>query len=224
MTDFEIRSDGSMLIKGYVNAVGRDSRPIMTSEGRAVEQIEPGAFAESLKSRSAVDVLFNHNPQRRLASTSDGTAKLYEDSIGLRAEVIVSDKEVVDKAKSGMLSGWSFGFYNRGSELEKRSSDIPRRHIQHLDMYEVSLIDGAMLPCYAGTSVELRADGKVPEYRAEFDDFTLLNDYCEERAYFNTYMLNARINACFDELELRYNPYHDRETAELQRERAAEII
>lgn len=216
MTEYEIRADGKILIKGYVNAVGRDSNPVYTAEGRAVEQIEPGAFTESLKSRPNVDVLLNHRQDRKLASTADGTAVIYEDNIGLRAEVLTDDEDVKYKAQNGLLSGWSFGFYSKQSEMEQRAEQIPRRHVKKLDMYEISIIDNTMSPCYVGTSIEYRAD-EVPEYRAESDEFTLSEEAAkalekEKRAWINTYMADVRINAYKNLPEVRYNPYHDAKT------------
>lgn len=172
MTDFEIRADGSMKISGYVNAVGRDSRPVMTPDGRVIEQIQPGAFGEALRAAPKVDVLLNHDISRRIAGTEDGTAKLAEDSIGLRAEVIITDTEVISKAKNGELRGWSFGFcpLSGGVEIEQRADKLPRRIVKHMTISEVSLIDSRYNPCYAGTSVECRAEGAAEEYRAELDE------------------------------------------------------
>ena len=39
----EVRSD-HVLISGYVNAVGRDSRPLPSPTGKFVEMVEPGVF------------------------------------------------------------------------------------------------------------------------------------------------------------------------------------
>ena len=44
----EFRADGAR-ISGYVNAVERQSRPVMTPMGRVVEEIEAGAFARALE-------------------------------------------------------------------------------------------------------------------------------------------------------------------------------
>lgn len=46
----EFRADGAR-ISGYVNAVERQSRPVMTPMGRVVEEIEAGAFARALERR-----------------------------------------------------------------------------------------------------------------------------------------------------------------------------
>lgn len=40
----EIRADNKVHIEGYVNAVGRDSRPLPSPKGKFVEQVAPGVF------------------------------------------------------------------------------------------------------------------------------------------------------------------------------------
>lgn len=156
----EIRND-SVLLDGYVNAVGRDSRPVVTPHGKVVERIEPRAFEKALERATNVDLLLNHNSERKLGSTTDGNLELFEDNIGLRAICTVTDPEVIQKAKDGKLKGWSFGQYVNKDELEERAGDIPRRIVSDLDIFEVSIIDERMNPCYVGTSIEMRADEEV---------------------------------------------------------------
>lgn len=168
--DFEIRADGVLHIEGYVNAVERDSRIVMCPEcGKCVEQIAAGAFGNALRAAKNVDMLLNHDKWRKIGSTSEGTLALTEDSIGLRASADITDEEVVEKARNGLLRGWSFGFKATDTEIEQRSQGVPRRHVKALSISEVSLIDDRYRPCYAGTSIELRADEG-----AEEADFTEL--------------------------------------------------
>lgn len=211
----EIRNDVAV-ISGYVNAVGRDSRPITDVRGKFVEQIEPGAFRASLERSENVDLLLNHDKSKVYASTKDGSLKLTEDSIGLRAEAVLSDAEMIRKARAGEFRGWSFGMYVGDSAMEERAEGIPRRHVKSLNMFEVSLIDKSRIPCYVGTSVECRADGEilaelryseeepeiVEEERSEPEpvDYSAVDDVISELRY------GAVDNVI---AELRYNPYHD---------------
>ena len=212
----EIRNDVAV-ISGYVNAVGRDSRPITDVRGKFVEQIEPGAFRASLERSENVDLLLNHDKSNVYASTRDGSLKLTEDSIGLRAEAVLSDTEMIRKARSGEFRGWSFGMYVGDSAMEERAEGIPRRHVKSLNMFEVSLIDKSRIPCYVGTSVECRAEGEdvlaelryseeepeiVEEERSEPEpvDYSAVDDVISELRY------GAVDNVI---AELRYNPYHD---------------
>lgn len=159
--DFEIRSDDSLHIEGYVNAVERDSRVVIAPEcGRCVEQIRAGAFAEALRTAENVDLLLNHDRGHKAGSTLQGNLRLTEDNIGLRASADISDGEIIEKARAGLLRGWSFGFTAKDTTIEQRAEGVPRRHVNSLAISEVSIIDDRFTPCYAGTSIEVRADGE----------------------------------------------------------------
>lgn len=156
----EIRND-DVLLDGYVNAVGRDSKTIITPHGRCVEQIVPGTFRKALERAENVDMLLNHDTGRNLGSVKAGNLELFEDNIGLRAIARVTDAEVIQKARDNKLKGWSFGMYVNHDEVEERANNVPRRLVDDLDIFEVSLIDERMTPAYTGTSVEQRAEGEV---------------------------------------------------------------
>lgn len=155
----ELRAD-SVLIEGYVNAVARDSRP-MRDKGtgqRFVEQIVPGAFKRALE-QNEVDLLLDHDENRKLGSTQTNLT-LCEDAIGLRARAEITDPEVIQKARDKKLRGWSFGFYERDASEEDIPNGMKRRYIEEMQLVEVSLIDEKKVPCYTGTSIETRAEGK----------------------------------------------------------------
>lgn len=155
----ELRND-KVVIDGYVNAVARDSRPIRdknTGE-RFVEQIVPGAFRRALE-RNEVKLLLNHDENRALGSTQENLT-LYEDDIGLRAHAEVDDPEVIEKARKKKLRGWSFGFREEGASEETMANGMKRRFVEDLELVEVSIIDERKIPCYRGTSIEARAEGK----------------------------------------------------------------
>lgn len=157
----EIRAD-KVIIDGYVNAVARDSRPIMGESGKFVEQIMPGAFTKALERAEAegkpIKILLNHDWQRVLGDTKTNLS-LFEDNIGLRAICEITDKEVVEKAKAKKLRGWSFGFCNAAVQEEGYKEGLKRRYVEKLDLEEVSIIDERKMPCYEGTSVYTRAEG-----------------------------------------------------------------
>ena len=211
----EIRGD-KVIIDGYVNAVGRDSRPIRCQTGDFVEQVEPGAFRKALLRAKKIDLLLNHRPDRKLGSTEDGVLTLTEDNIGLRAHAEIGDEEAIEKARNKLLRGWSFGMYVNKDNMEQRSNAIPRRHLEDIDIFEVSLIDNTMMPYYAGTSVECRAEGDALAETRAFDDTVEVNevlpdDYYSEREK-QLEQLRAASQWCDAEKrlqELRYNPYHD---------------
>ena len=165
----EIRAE-SVRITGYVNAVERLSKPIReTLHGRIVtflERIKAGVFRTALK-RNKVLVLLNHNYERVLASTEDGNAFLEEDNIGLRADITITDKEVVQKAREGKLSGWSFGFIANNDELSTEGENNIRT-VTDMELLEVSILDDTKAPAYYGTSIESREGGaRMVEIRAD---------------------------------------------------------
>lgn len=155
----EVRSD-SVLLDGYVNATGKDSKPIPSPRGKFIEQIKPEAFQKSLEKRKNVDLLLNHDKKRKLGSTSEGNLELFEDGIGLRAICTVKDPETVQKAREGKLRGWSFGFYpEKDSWIDQAGTQ--KRFIEELDLFEVSIIDDTRTPAYVGTSIEMRDNKEI---------------------------------------------------------------
>ena len=157
----EVRGE-TVHISGYVNAVERYSKPITDSlRGKVqtfIERIRAGAFHNALR-RNEVKVLLNHDNDRELATTKDGSAKLEEDNIGLRADVVITDKEVVEKAKNGQLVGWSFGFYSNADDVGEEKGVVTRT-VTDLDLAEVSILDDTRSPAYYGTSIETRSKGE----------------------------------------------------------------
>lgn len=169
----EVRND-SVVISGYVNAVERWSKPIRANlRGmmlRFIEKIKAGVFKDALKRNDNVKVLLNHDHDRELANTKDGTAILEEDNIGLRAEVTITDPEVVEKAKNHKLVGWSFGFYSNSDEVAHQAT-IATRTVTDMDLVEVSILDDTKSPAYYGTSIETRNEGeKEFEIRATIEE------------------------------------------------------
>ena len=180
----ELRADG-LHISGYVNVPGRQSKPVMTPHGRVIEIIEQRAFARAIERADHIDMLLDHDPERILASTAGGTLSVKEDAVGLRAESVVTDPEVIEGAKAGKLRGWSFNIKNPVDTIEERADGLPLRHITDLDMDEITLVMNR-IPVYSSTSIEVRADDgeKSIEYRAGYEekiDFNDLTDIVEEK-------------------------------------------
>ena len=171
--NIEVRND-SVVISGYVNAVERWSKPLRANlrgvAQRFIEKIKAGVFRNALKRNDNVKVLLNHNHDRELANTKDGTAILEEDNIGLRAEVTITDPEVVEKARNHKLVGWSFGFYSNSDEVAEDAT-MATRTVTDMDLVEVSILDDTKSPAYYGTSIETRSEGdKELEYRTSIEE------------------------------------------------------
>lgn len=151
-----IRED-SVEIEGYVNAVERNSKPLMSRMGKFIERIKAGAFTRALKRNDDVHVLLNHDRQRDLGSTKQGNLELTEDNIGLRAKCTITDKDVMEKAKRGDLVGWSFGFYDR-DVTNGVENGMLTREVNDLDLEEVSILDRSKVPAYDGTLIMARSE------------------------------------------------------------------
>lgn len=189
----EIRADGAH-ISGYVNVTEKKSRPVITPHGKVVEEIEPRAFEQAISRAGNITVTVDHDNSHVYASTDEGTLKLYEDNIGLHADVLVTDDTLIDLAKKGKVKGWSFGMYNVRDELERRADNLPLRRIKALDLDHITLVVRKS-PVYSATSVELRADAEVDlEIRSTEEAPRVTVDEPETPAYDNA-PFRARLEA-----------------------------
>ena len=162
-----VRAD-SVELEGYVNAIERKSKPLWSRIGQFVERICRGAFKRALERNDDVRIMLNHT--RDLGGQKDGNLELHEDNIGLHARATITDPEVVQKAKDGKLSGWSFGFFDREVEQKRDEDGFPLRDVIDLDLEEVSILDDTTTPAYDGTLVSVRSDEKTVYYGETFTD------------------------------------------------------
>ena len=155
----ELRADGAH-ISGYVNVTEKKSRPVITPHGKVVEEIEPRAFEAALERAGDITVTVDHDNTHIYASTNDGTLEMYEDNIGLHADVLIVDPDLIELAKKGKIRGWSFGMYNIQDTIEQRAGDYPLRRISSLDLDHLALVVHKV-PMYSATSVEIRAGNEI---------------------------------------------------------------
>ena len=167
--EIRIRND-SVEIEGYVNAVERKSKPLMSRMGQFIERICKGAFRRALGRNDNVRLLLNHDPNRDLGGTKDGNLELNEDNIGLHARATITDPEVVKKARNGEFVGWSFGFFDRDVELKRDEDGFPLRNVRDLDLDEVSILDRTKSPAYDGTLVAVRSEEESVFYGETYED------------------------------------------------------
>ena len=163
----QIRAD-SVVIEGYVNAVERPSKPLISRFGQFVEKICAGAFGRAIKRNDNVRILLNHNPERDLGGTGTGELELTEDAIGLHARAVITDADVIKDARNNNLVGWSFGFMDRDvTIMQDNETGLPLRAVKDLDLEEVSLLNREKTPAYNGTLVNVRDDNKQTLLGAE---------------------------------------------------------
>ncbi|WP_342504210.1 HK97 family phage prohead protease [Lysinibacillus sp. FSL L8-0126] len=171
----EIR-ENQVLLDGYVNAVERESRVLPSPRGRFKEKIRAKTFERALDKAENVDLLFNHDKNRKLGSLQEGNLQLYEDNIGLRAIAHVSDEDIIQKAKDGKLKGWSFGFIDNKPSWEDGEDGIQKRTLEDIELLEVSILDKT--PAYVATSIEARGEDQAisetrgADFKAEIENRT----------------------------------------------------
>jgi HK97 family phage prohead protease len=182
----EIRSD-SVVLDGYVNVTNRLSRPLPSPKGKFVEQILPRTFERALMNNPHVDLLFNHDKNRKLGSTKEGNLQLFEDNIGLRGIATVYDSEVMEKAKRNELRGWSFGFQVLRDNWSNSTDGMQLRSVEEMLLAEVSILDKT--PAYVATSIESRGEEdsaltetRLEEFRAKVEDTTETEDKKDKKA------------------------------------------
>lgn len=169
--------EDSVEIEGYVNAIERNSKPLLSRLGKFVERICKGAFQRAITRNDDIHILLNHDWRRDLGSTKQGNLELKEDNIGLHARATITDKEVVEKARNGDLIGWSFGFNDVEPEgVQRRVIDgMETRLVKDLDLYEVSILDRTKSPAYEGTLINTRSEKQERYLKGEdfIDEVTL---------------------------------------------------
>lgn len=189
----EIRADGAH-ISGYVNVTEKKSRPVITPHGKVVEEIEPRAFEGAIGRAGNINVTVDHDSTHVYASTESGTLKLYEDNIGLHADVLITDETLIELAKKGKIRGWSFGMYNVQDEVEPRANDLPLRRIKALDLDHLTLVVNKV-PCYSATSVEVRADAEVALETRSAEDAPSVSIAEPDKPAFDNAAYHARLDA-----------------------------
>jgi phage head maturation protease len=190
----ELRADG-LHISGYVNVPGKESRPVVTRKhGKVNELIEERAFGRALEKTSNIPMTLDHDETRVLSNTSDNSLSLVEDSIGLRADTVITDPEVIDGARKGLLKGWSFGMREVVDTIEERANKLPLRRVSDLILDHVTLVMRKN-PFYSATSIELRADEEFEiETRSEESEVQYNEELAEPKAPIDYTEFENRIN------------------------------
>ncbi len=149
----ELRTDGRRLT-GHA-AVFNSETSVMGQR----EIIKPGAFAETLRTRSDILALADHDASKVLGRTRSNTLRLQEDDIGLWFDLDLpatrAGLDVIELTKRGDTGGMSFGFNILDDSY---ASDV--REIRKIELFEISVVSA--FPAYASTTVNLRKDQQTP--------------------------------------------------------------
>jgi HK97 family phage prohead protease len=147
LQDLEVRAEGNgMTLRGYAAVFNSPSQPLPF-----IETIERGAFADSLKSRNDVKLLWNHDTGTVLGSTRAGTLRLIEDERGLLVEADLPDtqagRDAATLIQRGDVTAFSFGFrIPAGGDVWRSASE---RVLKRVNVHEVSV--GVAFPAYTAT-------------------------------------------------------------------------
>ena len=164
----ELREEGdSMTLSGYAALFNSRSENL----GGFTEQIAPGAFTRSLKSRNDIKLRWNHDTGAGMGSTRAGTLTLSEDERGLRVEANLPNtthgRDAKELIKRGDVSGFSFGFTIPGRGGDEWNSEGTERTLKSVRLHEVSLVAFPAYPATNGTA-QVRGLDKLAK-RAEVD-------------------------------------------------------
>lgn len=153
-------------IEGYGVVFGQESRVLYDKTRRRffVEIIEPGAITEEMLRAWDIKALCEHNRERMLARSFNGSGSLSlsVDSYGVKyrfsAPHTPDGDYVVEMTKRGDLFGSSFAYAANEKEsvrYEKRSDGMLLRRVIRIDrMFDIAPVSD---PAYMGTEIAVRS-------------------------------------------------------------------
>lgn len=146
---------------GYINVVERQSETLYSPQrGKWFkETIKAGTFTRALQKNDSIPMLLEHDWDRQIAHTANGTLQLREDAIGLRFDAIV-DEDTFNEIQQRNITSCSFGMKVNEQEFEPVNPKMEKRYISNIDLFEVSLVAN---PAYVGSLVEQRNMEKALE-------------------------------------------------------------
>lgn len=139
---------------GYINVVERPSETLFSQQrGKWFQEtIKTGTFTRALQKNNSIPMLLEHDWDRQIAHTANGTLELREDAIGLRFDAVV-DEETFNEIQQRNITSCSFGFKVNEQQFESVNPKLEKRYISNIDLFEVSLVAN---PAYVGSLVEQR--------------------------------------------------------------------
>lgn len=161
-------NDNDLTVSGYVNKAGDVSKVIGKPDKSGhlqffYETIDPQAFIDSINNRPdgrPIDLYADHDPQKLLATTDNGSLELNVDDVGLhmRAHIVNTNdgRDAYELIKSGIMGKMSFGFSVRHATIDysyANAHKYPLRKVDALDLMEVSAV---RFPAYLDTNIEAR--------------------------------------------------------------------
>lgn len=152
----EVDTRGIQRIGGYINVTERESEMLFSQQrGKWFkETMQKGVFQRSINKSTNIPLLLEHDWNRELANTANGTLELREDNIGLRFDATIDDANLYEEIRSGKINSCSFGFKVNEQEYQEVNSRLEKRYVKDITLLECSLVKN---PAYVGSLVESRA-------------------------------------------------------------------
>lgn len=101
--------------------------------------------------------LFNHDPNKPIARTTNGTLRLRSDQIGLRAEIEVSDtsygRDLIESVKRRDCTGMSFAFKTNEDSWADENVDGEATKVRTLKSIELYECGPVVFPAYEDTHI-----------------------------------------------------------------------
>ena len=181
--EFRVDGEGDVpKIVGYAAVFNSRSEDIGFWE-ELYEEIEPGAFAETI-GKDDVVANINHDSSFLLGRNTSGTLKLSEDDKGLLVDIETPDttfaRDLVTSIRRKDITGMSFAFRVLDSEFKKRDGKYIRI-LQRVQLFDVSVV---AFPAYKDTDVGLRSFGRYLESQSQeySDDLKRYKELEEKQA------------------------------------------
>lgn len=152
----ELREGGKGIgqLTGYAAVFNRNSQNL----GGFVEQVDPGAFTQTLRDGGNVMARGNHDDAHLLGTTGAGTLVLEVDEIGLRYTVDLPDttagRDFKVLAERGDVRFSSFAFRTLDDAWSQTEQGFPLRTLRSVQLVDVAPVNS---PAYLDTSVGLRS-------------------------------------------------------------------
>jgi HK97 family phage prohead protease len=157
--ELRTNADGEPEITGYAAVFN-----VATDLGFFHEEIAPGAFSRALAEKQDVRCLMNHDPNRVLGRTKNGTLTLAEDNTGLKFKNTPPDtqlgKDCHTLVKRGDIDQCSFAFVVKSEDVTYGDNGDCLRTVKDVDLMDVSIVT---YPAYESTSCEARSLADVAE-------------------------------------------------------------
>lgn len=163
--------NGGIELEGYINVTNRPSELLSDKNGKFIEFVRSGCWSKAIKQRK-IDLLYNHKHDRKLGDTNTNL-ELVEDSIGCKFRAFITDSDIIEKARKGLLKSCSFGFIPV-RQSKKFVDGIEHRFLEEIELYEVSLLD--ISPAYSGCSINIRSNEDNIEYDVRSIDIKELTE------------------------------------------------